>query len=80
MAMKTVILAHGNPFNREVCGDSVIYFEDTNDLKEKMEKVDSNVMDILELKEKAYQRVMKEYSWDKVVKDYDLLMRNKNGI
>ena len=74
MAMKTVILAHGNPFNREVCGDSAIYFEDAAELREKMEMVDVNIEDFLELKEKGYQRVKKNYSWDKIVGDYESII------
>lgn len=79
MGMKTVILAHGNLFNKEVCADSAVYFEDVDDLKEKMEKVDANIEDFLELKEKAYQRVRKEYSWDEVVEDYENLIKSEGS-
>lgn len=71
MTMKTVILAHANPFNREVCGDSVVYFDDSDDLRAKMETVDANIEDFVELKEKSYQRVKAEYCWDTVIDKYN---------
>ncbi|MCE7700233.1 MAG: glycosyltransferase, partial [Methanobacterium paludis] len=71
MTMKTVILAHENPFNREVCGDSVVYFDDSDDLREKMETVDANIEDFIELKEKSYQKVKAEYCWDTVIDKYN---------
>ncbi len=74
MIMKTVILVHANHFNKEVCGDSAIYFKNDDDLREKMEMIDLNTEDFVELKDKAYQRVKKEYSWNSVTNDYGRLL------
>ena len=42
MIMKTIILCLFNPFNKEVCNDSAIYFKDADELCEKMEMVDAD--------------------------------------
>ena len=70
MVMKNVILAHDNQFNNEVCDDTAIYFEDPDDLKLKIDNLDKNPENYLELKSKALRRVKKEYSWDKIVGQY----------
>jgi glycosyltransferase involved in cell wall biosynthesis len=70
MVMKNVILAHDNQFNNEVCDDTAIYFEGPEDLKLKIDNLDKNPENYLELKSKALTRVKKEYSWDKIVGQY----------
>lgn len=70
MAMKNIIVAYDNEFNREVGGKSVLYFKNSNDLKNKIENVGFNSEIYLELKEDAYAKVKKNYSWDSIVEDY----------
>lgn len=77
MAMKTVIIAHGNPYNREVCGDSAIYFEDA-EILDKIEMVDSNIEYFFELRDKAYERILKDYSWNLVVEQYENFIKGEN--
>lgn len=74
MAMKTIILAHENKFNKEVCGDTAIYFKDIGDLKNKMQAIDANTDSFLTLKENCYKRVKSKYSWDRIVKEYSELI------
>lgn len=66
MIMKNVILAHENSFNKEVAKDTIIYFSDANDLKNKIVNLERNRDKLCYLKEDAYERVKIEYSWDKV--------------
>lgn len=75
MKMETVILAHNNEFNREVCRDFALYFNDAEDLSHKMELIDAERETFLDLAEKAYERVSKEYSWDGVADDYENLIK-----
>ena len=73
MSMENIILAHDNEFNREVCGDAGIYFKDENDLANKIKLIESNPETYNELKENAYRRVKENYSWNEVVKRYEML-------
>ncbi len=78
MAMESLLLAHDNQFNREVCEDSALYFKNPDDLKDKIDQVESNPENYLELKSKAFNRAKKEYSWDKIIGQYhELFKANK---
>ena len=79
MAMKSLLLAHDNQFNREVCEDTALYFENSNDLKNKIEKVENNPKNYLELKSMTFNRVNKEYNWDKIVGQYHELFKANIG-
>lgn len=70
MSMKKVILAHGNAFNKEVCGDTAIYFNDVNELQEKMEAITEKMENFVQLQNESYNRVKEEYSWNKIVDSY----------
>jgi rhamnosyltransferase len=70
MSFKNIILANDNEFNREVCADSVVYFKSAKDLGEKIELIEKNSGSYLKLKDQVYDRVMDEYSWDKIVNSY----------
>ena len=73
MAMNTIILAHDNQFNMEVCEDTALYFENSENIKNIMNKIDSEPENYIQLKSMALKRVKKEYSWDKISKDYEEL-------
>ena len=77
MYMKNILIAHDNQFNREVCENSALYFKDSNELKEKIDSIESNPENYLELKSRAFNRVKKEYSWDKIVGQYTKVFENK---
>ena len=57
MTMKTVIIAYKSPYNEEVCGNSVIYFKDVDELIGKIKVVDLNINNFHELKEKSLANV-----------------------
>ena len=42
MSMKNLLVAHDNEFNREVCEDTAMYFQDSDDLKDKINLIESN--------------------------------------
>jgi len=78
MAMESLLLAHDNQFNREVCEDSALYFKNPDELKNQIDQVESNPENYMELKSKALNRVKKEYSWDKIIEQYhELFKANK---
>jgi glycosyltransferase involved in cell wall biosynthesis len=80
MAMENLLLAHDNQFNREVCDDSALYFKNSDELKNNIDNIDNNPENYLEFKSKAFNRVKKEYSWEKIVGEYhELFKANTKG-
>ncbi len=78
MSMKNLLLAHDNQFNREVCDDSALYFNDSDELKNIIDDIEKHPQNYTELKSIAYDRVKKEYSWNKIVGQYDDLFKLNN--
>ncbi len=80
MVMKNIIMAHDNQFNKEVCKDSAMYFNSVNELEKRINQVENNPEKYLELKDKAFTRVKKEYSWNKIVVQYhELFTQNQTN-
>lgn len=77
MYMKNILIVHDNEFNREVCENIALYFNDSNDLKEKIDSIENDPENYLEFKSRAFKRVKKEYSWDKIVGQYSKVFENK---
>lgn len=76
MAMKRIIVAHDNKFNREVGDKNILYFKCPNNIKNIIELMEINVENYCKLKEGVQNRVTKRYSWNKVVDDYNQLLLN----
>ncbi len=75
MVMKNLLIAHDNQFNREVCEDTAIYFHNSDELKQRINQVESNPENYQEFKSKTFERVKKEYSWEKIVEEYHQLFK-----
>ena len=77
MACGTLIIAHDNPFNREVAGDAVFYFRDSAALAHALMKL--RYLSAAEM-ERARQRlqatVSERYSWDAIASSYEALIRS----
>jgi rhamnosyltransferase len=71
MIHRNIVIAHDNVFNRGVCQDLALYFEDSDELQDKMRMIESNPSEYAELKDKVLERVRAEYSWDKVADQHD---------
>ena len=71
MIMKNIIITHDNEFNREVCGDFGVYFSNVIDLKNKINMVENNYQEYLFIKEEVFNKVKKEYSWNKIINEYE---------
>ena len=76
MISKNLIIAHDNEFNREVCGNSGLFFKDIHELKDKIKLIETNSSKYLKLKNKAYYEVRSRYSWDDIVNRYTLLLNS----
>lgn len=75
MAMKNIIIAHDNEFNREVGGDSILYFVDRDDLAELIKSIENNHSKYSKLKQITFSRVSLNYSWNKIIDEYDSLFK-----
>jgi rhamnosyltransferase len=73
MSMKNIIIAHNNEFNREVGGQTTLYFKDVTDLAAKIEEIENKPDSFAHIKEAAYSRVLSNYSWTDIVEEYDKL-------
>lgn len=67
-------------FNKEVGADGAVYFsKDKGSLKNLIQEVESYTNEKIEkLGEKAKARIITDYSWDKIVNDYENLLLKNN--
>ena len=79
MINRNVIIAHDNKFNRAVCKDLALYFKGTDDLQRQMTAIEENPSKYANLKDKVYERVTAEYSWDRVADQHDFFFRTLSG-
>lgn len=69
------IIAHDNQFNREVAGDSAVYFKDAVSLS----AIFNNLRDMASNGSTAQQIILDRYTWDKVVAEYlKLLVKHES--
>jgi rhamnosyltransferase len=71
MIHKNIIIAHDNKFNRGVCEDVALYFKGAEDLQRHMRAIDDDPLKYTLLKDKVYERVTAEYSWESVADQHD---------
>lgn len=69
------VLAKDVPEHREVLGECGIYFKDKEELKEKIKMLIADVEMIKEKGAKALNRVKEEYSWEKIVNEYERVFK-----
>jgi len=74
MAVKNIVIAHDNDFNREVCAETAIYFRDAESLGKILDQVETGGRNCQDLGNKAYDRVSKNYNWDQIAKEYRTLL------
>jgi glycosyltransferase involved in cell wall biosynthesis len=79
MACGNFIIAHDNPFNREVAGSSALYFADSTELAERVRALESNDERRREGGEEARRRVRRKYAPERVVGDYLQLINEVVG-
>jgi glycosyltransferase involved in cell wall biosynthesis len=74
MGCGNLILAHDNPFNREVLGNSAIFFSTPAQVGAAIDSVDSKTVDLSNLKTSVVQRARQFYGWEQITDHYcDLL-------
>lgn len=82
MINRSIIIAHDNKFNRDVCEDFALYFKNADQLQYQMREIERDPSKYVEMKNEVYERVRTAYSWDKVADQYDAffkqLLRNES--
>lgn len=73
MLMEKIILAYNSIFNKEVGKDSLLYFRNSAELSELIDKVELNKSLFLNLIDKMKYIINKEYSWTDIISQYDEL-------
>jgi len=74
MISQNLICAHDNQFNREVCDRFALFFNDATELRACIESFEAHPTEYDELRKGAYNRAKTEYSWDRVVQEYEALI------
>jgi glycosyltransferase involved in cell wall biosynthesis len=76
MACGNVIIAHDNPFNREVAGDFATYFRTAADLAELVDQADAvTAAERGRISSECRARVRAHYDWTRVTEAYSALAR-----
>jgi glycosyltransferase involved in cell wall biosynthesis len=74
MGCGNVILAHDNPFNREVLGTSAIFFSTPAQIGAAIDSIDLKTVDLASLKSAVVKRARQFYGWEQITDHYcDLL-------
>ena len=74
MIARNLIIAHDNPYNREVCDRFALFFNDPASLRTAIESVEDQPEAYDTLRDGAFDRAKKEYAWDRVLRDYEALL------
>lgn len=77
MACGNFIIAHDNPFNREVAADTAFYFRNPDDIARILTHPETTAL-FRNDNDKACQRVGLFYSWDKITRQYIDLLGKKD--
>jgi glycosyltransferase involved in cell wall biosynthesis len=75
MANSNPVIAHDNPFNREVAADCALYFSAASDIPGLVEAMESDEAWRNKSGAAAKRRVAKYYSWDKITGQYLELLK-----
>ena len=74
MIARNLIIAHDNPYNREVCERFALFFNDRVSLRTLIESVVDQPETYDTLRDGAFDRAKNEYAWDRVLREYEALL------
>ncbi|MGZ4853269.1 MAG: DUF1972 domain-containing protein [Halobacteriota archaeon] len=80
MISENLIVAHDNPFNRELCGSYSHYFSNSSDLSDLVTSIETSAGEPSEFCSEVYKRAIDAYSWDHVIAAYDRLFRGDDKL
>ena len=76
MACSNLVIAHDNPFNREVLCDSGLYFATRGELASTVNAVDGDQVEADVRRQLAAQIVKSKYNWDQIANAYFKLIES----
>jgi len=68
------VIAHDNPFNRWVAGESAHYFSGADECSSRLDEVLQSPSVLDEMKQGILQRHRDEFTWEKVLAEYETLL------
>jgi glycosyltransferase involved in cell wall biosynthesis len=75
LACGSLVIAHDNPFNREVARDAAEYFETPQQLARQLEQVlQQPLLERSRRCARAREIVAQNYTWDRIADDYEALL------
>jgi glycosyltransferase involved in cell wall biosynthesis len=79
MACSNLVIAHDNPFNREVLGESGLFFETPDQLASIVSAVDEGRVDVETRRRRSRDIISSRYRWDQIAEVYFGLLCNAVG-
>jgi glycosyltransferase involved in cell wall biosynthesis len=79
MACSNLVIAHDNPFNREVLGESGLFFETPDQLASIVNAVDEGRVDVETRRRRSRDIISSRYRWDQIAEVYFGLLCNAVG-
>ena len=74
MISQNLILAHDNPYNREVCDRFALFFNDATAVSKCIQSLEARPDAHEGLRIGAFNRAKNDYSWRRVVEQYEMLI------
>lgn len=80
LGCSNAVLAHDNPFNREVAADAARYFADVNDFAVQIAALESDAEQVKRMRSRGHQIIAERYTWESVAQAYyELLIEDVGG-
>ena len=70
MACANLVIAHNNPFNREVLEDSGLFFSNRGEICETVNAIEEGRVDVGSRRDRAFAIVQQRYQWEQIAQKY----------
>ena len=70
MSAGNLVISHDNPFNREVCRDAAVYFENAKSLAKAIDAVERDSSRFSHLGRRALELIEDNHQWETVTNEY----------
>lgn len=73
------VIAHDNPFNREVAGDAAVYFKAAEDIPELVHSLERDEALLAKMAAESLGVVRQRYTWDHITDQYEALLGSETA-